>query len=41
MNDQSVVPEGRAVVDFNFLDPHVLDDPFAYYSALQEQEPVY
>ncbi len=31
----------RAVSEFNFLDPHVQDDPFEYYAALQEQAPVH
>ena len=31
----------KPIEEFNFLDPAVLDEPFDYYHALQEQAPVY
>jgi hypothetical protein len=31
----------KPIEEFNFLDPAVLDNPFEYYRAVQEQAPVY
>ena len=41
MQDVATAANGRTVADFDFTDPSVQDDPFAYYGVLQKQAPVH